>query len=130
MGAKKFVGLWLISLICLGLIKIWAQASLAQANSQLSGQSKAIQTGTISGRVFQPDLKPCPEAKIEVELGAENKIQAKTDEKGFYMIPAVPSGKNYIVTASKEGFKSVSSKKIKVSAGKNTTVNLVLKKLE
>lgn len=120
----------LIGVICLGLAKILFLSGLAQANSQISGQSKGIQTGTISGRVFKPNLSACPEAKIEVDLGAENKIQGKTDEKGFYMFPAIPSGTGYILTASKEGFKSVRSKKIKVSPGKNTTVNLTLKKLD
>lgn len=84
-----------------------------------------IQTGTVSGRVFEPDLSASSGATVLLKLGENNKIEGKTDSKGFYMFSGVPAGTGYSITA-KKGDMAVTINKVNVAAGRNTKVDLVL----
>jgi hypothetical protein len=86
------------------------------------------QTGTVSGKVYKPFFLACAGAKVELDLGDDKKITAQTDEKGIYLLANVPVGANYTITASKDGYKPAIASAVNVSAGKTTTVNLLLKK--
>jgi len=86
-----------------------------------------VQTGTISGKVFNPDMKPCPEAGVEVKLDKKNKIAGQSDGKGMYLLSGVPAGSGYSVSAKKDNL-SVTVKSVNVAPGKNTTIDLILAK--
>jgi len=112
--------------ICAMALLLLATSFLASDWVKVQKSDKGIQTGSISGKVFQPDLKACPEAKVEVKLGKWNKIKGKTDSKGMYFFSKVPAGTDYSIKASKGDLSK--TVKVNVTAGKNTTVDLVLAK--
>jgi hypothetical protein len=76
------------------LIGILFVLNVFTLNSQVPIQKTkdGIQTGSISGQVFKPDLKACPEADVKVKLGKGINLQAKTDKKGMYLFSGVPAG--------------------------------------
>ncbi len=84
-----------------------------------------IQTGTVSGKIFEPDLSASSGAKVEIILGSNNKITGQTDGKGFYMVTGIPAGTGYAVSATK-GDLVIRKDRVNVAAGKNTKLDLVL----
>jgi len=84
------------------------------------------QTGTISGRIFKPNLNGAGNASVKVKIDENNKIYGSADGAGFYLLSAVPAGENYKVSAYKQNYTKKADNDVDVSAGENTTVDLVL----
>jgi hypothetical protein len=79
-------------------------------------------TGTISGKVIDSgDGSPVPAANISTDPPASS---VTADARGSYSIRKVPPG-NYVVTATKPGYTSVSVR-IALVAGETTTADLHL----
>lgn len=78
--------------------------------------------GTISGKVTDDNENPIEEAEIVVE---GTTLSATTDENGDYTIADVPVG-TYTVTASAEGYETVSQDNIEVNKDETSTVDFAL----
>lgn len=109
-------------------VVVFLACILAGFNAWPVDTGPQTQTGTVSGKVFKPNFTACPDAKLELVMSKDSKLQAKTDAGGQYVFAGVPVGSNYTITASKEGFQPGTKSGVSVISQKTTTVNLVLKK--
>src|SRR5262249_35766602 len=99
----------------------------------LGAQSaRAADTGKISGHIVGPDKQPVPNCPIRVSPPPDDnpetqkhRYTATTDKNGDFVIDNVPVG-NYSVFAGTNQLGK--SKGIKVEAGKETKVELEIKK--
>ena len=78
-------------------------------------------TGNISGKVINKTGAPIENATVEAD-----KYSTTTDKYGNYIISNIPAG-TYTVTASKEGYKSL-SKEVMVIANETVMLNFTLSK--
>ncbi len=118
---------YLILTIGLGAGLLLANYLAAGRGVPVQKSGDGIQTGSVSGRVFQPDLQAAAGASVAIKLGQGNKFSGATDKKGMYFFSGIPAGTGYAVSASKDKLKAT-KKNVNVTAGKNTTVDLVLEK--
>lgn len=108
-------------------IPIYLQAvPLVPGLTDPGGGGGGQQTGTISGRVFKPNLDGAGNASVKVDMGQGNKIYSSADSNGFYLFSGVPAGTGYTVSASKKNYTKKSQSNVSVTAGQNTGVDLVL----
>ncbi len=71
------------------------------------------QSGSIYGKVYEGTITPVSGAQITVAKGDTIVTTAVTNDKGLYQVIGLPSG-TYKVTASKDGYSSVTSGDIKI----------------
>lgn len=80
-------------------------------------------TGTIAGRVFDPNSASIPTARVsarQTETGATR--VARTDTEGRYLLAALPAGE-YELRAEAEGFRPLLHKGIRLNVGEQATVD-------
>src|SRR2546425_9732795 len=100
----------LLVLVLLAATSLWAQTN---------------PTGTISGKVVDPDGLPVPGASVTVESPAlQGTRTATTSANGDYIIPFLPAG-DYTVTFQLTGFKTV-KQTARVSPSESVTVSPTL----
>jgi hypothetical protein len=109
------------------LIAIATCSLLLGEGGQAANTGPAVQTGTVSGKVYKPGNAACADAQVELVMSESSKLSTKTDANGAFIIAAVPAGANYKVTASKAPYKPATKTGVTVTASKTTTVNLTLK---
>jgi len=86
-----------------------------------------VETGTISGRIFKPNLTGLAHADVWIDLGDDNKIYGESDDDGFYFFSGVPAGTGYDVCAKKlPNWCKKCQHDVDVTAGENTTVDIVV----
>ncbi|PYQ17840.1 MAG: hypothetical protein DMF81_26700, partial [Acidobacteria bacterium] len=99
-----------LAVIVLAAVSLWAQTN---------------PTGTISGKVIDPDGLPVPGATVTVESPAlQGTRTATTSANGDYIIPFLPAG-DYTVTLTLTGFKTV-KQTARVSPSESVTVSPTL----
>lgn len=81
--------------------------------------------GRIEGTVADESGKGIEGASVSLKQGEVEISSATTDAEGFFAIIGLPEGE-YSATASKTGYKSVTTDKIIVSKGNKTTADFVL----
>lgn len=81
--------------------------------------------GRIEGSVADESGKGIEGASVSVKQGEDEIASALTDAGGFFAVIGLPEGE-YSATASKAGFKSVTTDKIIVSKGNRTVVDFLL----
>ncbi len=83
-------------------------------------------TSRLDGTVTDSTGASVPAAKVEVvQTATGQKLQATTDEKGYWALPSLQNG-TYKVTVSHEGFKSETNNNVVLDAGVPATVNFTL----
>lgn len=85
-----------------------------------------LSTGTISGRILDPDGAAVPAAKVQLveqQTGARRAVAS--DESGFYLFPLVPVGL-YSISVEAAGFKTSEFKEMRVEVNQNLTVPIRL----
>jgi iron complex outermembrane receptor protein len=103
------------SLVCLGLIALFAHAGNA-----------AAQTGSLRGTVRDVEtMAPISGARVEALSGASVAGRVLTDQQGRFNFPALAPG-SYTVTAVSLGYAEERSALIQVQAGAGAEVNLDL----
>ncbi len=87
-------------------------------------QAQSIQTGKISGAVFEQGGAPVPGVSIEISSSAliSEKRMTTTSENGTYVFLSLPLG-TYRVAASLPGFKTLVRENIQISAGEAVSVD-------
>jgi len=83
--------------------------------------------GTVEGLVFDPDTTLIPGAAVWIEKDTLI-ATAYTGDDGYYAIPGIPAG-TYSMSASKEGFDTVSFDQVEVIEGNVTVQEFVLSPL-
>ena len=83
----------------------------------------SIPAGTINGTVTDPDGATVPNATVKVKDSAETVASITTGSDGTYEID-VPAGDDFVVTAAKAGFRSVSEEGVTFTEGEATTLDL------
>ena len=86
----------------------------------------AVQTGKISGTVFDPDGVPLAGVTVTVtspDMMGERKIQ--TAEDGGFLLFGLPPGK-YLIDIEQPGFLPFKQEKIKVGIGSTVTLDILL----
>ena len=90
------------------------------------GFAQIATTSRMDGNVTDAQGASVPGAKVEVVQNATGqKLQAITDEKGYWALPSLQNG-SYKVTVSHEGFKSETNANVVLDAGVPATVNFTL----
>src|SRR5271156_6115455 len=85
-----------------------------------------INTTSVTGTVNDPTGAVVPAAAIQaVELATGVKLDAVTNDKGAYAIPALPAGA-YRITVNKAGFKAEQVENVTLIVGVPGTVNVKL----
>ena len=92
-----------------------------------SGYAQALHEGKITGTVVSEDGVALPGAILEISSAAliTGTRSATTSAKGSYVFLNLPVGK-YKVTASRDGFRKVTTAEIEISAGGAVTRDLTL----
>ena len=96
---------------------------LLSAGAVLLGQTS---TGTITGRVSDPNEAAVPGADVVLRNANTNEIRrGKTNEPGIYTFPQLLPG-DYTLSATKEGFRSFVQNGIQLSASQTAEINVRL----
>jgi hypothetical protein len=90
-------------------------------------QAQSIQEGKITGTVLSDDGLALPGATVEASSPAliTGTQTATTSSRGTYILSNLSPGR-YTVTATRDGFKTVSRQNVEVSAGGTVTLDLTL----
>jgi len=91
------------------------------------GTGTAVQTGLISGKIFLPTLQGAATASVTVVIPSSGSIYGVANSLGNYIFGAVPTGINYTVKSLKTGYSLNYKAAVGVTAGTNTTINVILK---
>jgi hypothetical protein len=84
-------------------------------------------TGTVSGTSCKGDTAPIRGAQIQINAKGGGSLSLKTAADGTYAYWVDSTVSQYSVIASKDGWVTQVSDKVKVKAGKTTTANFTLK---
>ena len=85
-----------------------------------------VTTGSLSGFVWDPDLRPIPGAALKVSDRMHSLVRTVTaDNAGFYRL-AEMSPAEYEVTVAATGFEAVTTAAVRVGVGSSTRVDFTL----
>ena len=82
----------------------------------------SIPAGTVNGTVTSPDGDKVANATIQIKDSTDTVASVTTDSEGSYAID-VPAGDDFVVTASKAGFRSVTEEGVSFVEGEETTLD-------
>ena len=83
-----------------------------------------VTTSRLDGTVTDSGGALIPAAAVEVlDLSQQQTFKTVADEKGYWAIPSLPSGR-YRVSVSRAGFKTGVVDNVKIDAGVPATVNV------
>ena len=88
--------------------------------------TRSEQTGSVDGAVLDNTGAPAAGATVELSQAGVKKFTQTADRSGKFKFDIVPIG-DYEIQASKSGHNPSDSEKVKVTTGRNQTVNLKLK---
>jgi hypothetical protein len=109
------------------MLKKFFQLSLVLLLVVVSLTLAQRQTGSVVGKVTDTENTPLPGASVTLQGPAlMGTLTYVTTESGDFRFPAIPPGKDYVITASLDGFNTVSREGIIVNVGKTVTVGIQL----
>ena len=85
-----------------------------------------LTTGNIYGTVVEPDGAPLPGVRVSLTGQYTAPIDAITGAEGTFRFIRLAPSQDYVVTAELQGFKKAIQENIRIIAGQNRSVELVM----
>jgi len=82
--------------------------------------------GTVYGKVLDAEKNPLPGVTVTLNGPAMAPLTTVTGETGQYRFPSIPPGKEYIILAELQGFKTVRQPSIVVTIGASTEIDVTM----
>lgn len=83
------------------------------------------QTGSITGKIIDENAAPLPGASVTLNgpamMGTRTFVSS---QEGYFRFPAVPPGRNYVITVEMPGFQKGERRGLIVSVGKTITIDI------
>ncbi len=92
----------------------------------LAASAAAQTTGQIEGVVYDPSGKAAPATAVRIlETGTRAERHLATDERGWYVVPALAPG-SYDIEASRPGFRTALRSGVELGAGRAVRIDFAL----